>query len=320
MTLVTLALWLAAALAPFAWTASGPLLSAEDRDGDRYHALKDPSVVYENGAWHLFCTLRGKQRSHQIEYLSFKDWSDTAHARRVTLKMVSGYFCAPQVFYFRPHKRWYLLYQVAEPSRTPVLQPAYSTTTKLDDPASWSAPKLLVANPQRGVTNWIDFWTICDSVQCHLFFTTLNGKMWRSDTSLAAFPDGWDPPRVVLEGDIFEASHTYYLKGRNQYLTFVEAQSPGGRRFFRAYQAPSLTAAWTEVPPVFAAPSNVTFPGAVWTTSFSHGELLRESNDETLAVNPGQLRLLIQGVSDAERTGRNYGQIPWRLGLLTAAR
>jgi hypothetical protein len=306
----------------FRWQASAPLIAAENRDGDQYHAIKDPSIVRYNGRWQIFCTLRGKKRTHQIEYLSFKNWSDAGNARRVTLKLSDGFFCAPQVFYFRPDKKWYLVYQLIDTSRTPALQPAYSTTSDISDPNSWTPPRLLFSDPSMGIKGWIDFWVICDAKQAHLFFTTPNGKMHRADTALAEFPNGWDRPEVALEGDIFEASHTYRLKNTDKYITFIEAQAPGGRRYFKAYLANSLGGAWTPAADSFeksfAAAGNVTFAREAWTQSFSHGELIRDSNDETLTVDPARLELLFQGVRDQDRQGKSYGEIPWKLGLLTA--
>jgi hypothetical protein len=308
----------------FRWHASAPLITAEDRDGDHYHAIKDPSVVRYKDRWHVFCTLRGKNRSHQIEYLSFKNWPEIGKARRVTLRLTDGFFCAPQVFYFRPHKKWYLIYQVVDKSRTPELQPAFSTTTDISDPASWTPPKLLVSDPSKGVKNWLDFWVICDAQRAHLFFTTLNGRMLRSDAPLSSFPDGWDQARVVLQDDIYEASHTYRLKGANKFMTFVEAQAPAGRRYFKAYIADDLAGAWkplaADKDKAFAAPGSVRFDGIPWTESFSHGELIREGYDESLTVDPARMVLLFQGVSDRDREGKAYGQIPWKLGLLQAVR
>jgi hypothetical protein len=144
--------------------------------------------------------------------------------------------------------------------------------------------------------------------------------MWRSGTELARFPRGGDRPRVALQGDIFEASHTYRLRGLDRHLTLVEAQGEGGRRYDKAYLAERLDGPWG--PPAatrerhFAAPCNVRFVGGPWTDSFSHGELLRVGADEHLEVDPGDLRFLFQGVGDAERRGKPYGEIPWRQGLL----
>ena len=43
---------------------------------------------------------------------------------------------------------------------------------------------------------------------------------------------------------------------------------------------------------------------------------MRVGSDERLEVESANLRFVFQGVSDAERAGKAYGEIPWRLGLL----
>src|SRR5262249_58780799 len=79
------------------------------------------------------------------------------------------------------------------------------------------------AKHPENVKEWIDFWVIGDATRAHLFFTSLDGRMWRSETKLEDFPANWSKPEVVLEGDVFEASHTYRLKGTDRYLTLIEA-------------------------------------------------------------------------------------------------
>jgi hypothetical protein len=49
----------------------------------------------------------------------------------------------------------------------------------------------------------------------------------------------------------------------------------------------------------------------------SHGELIRSGVDETLTVDAAHLQFLIQSTTLANTRGRKYGEIPWRLGLLT---
>jgi hypothetical protein len=305
---------------PYRWVLSPPLVAPAERPDDPCHSVKDPTVVSHDGRWHLFCTIRSRKRTHQIEYLSFADWSKANDARRHVLTLTDGYFCAPQVFYFTPHKKWYLVYQVSDPARKPQLQPAFSTTTDLGDPASWTKPKLLFEKDPEGVTGWIDFWVICDDTHARLFFTSLDGRMWRADTKLADFPHGWGKPTVVLRGDIFEASHTYKVKGTGTYLTIVEAQA-GDRRYYKAYRADRLDGEWAPLADTrenpFASRDNVADrDGQRWTDSVSHGELLRAGVDEKLEVDPARVRFLFQGVSDADRKGKRYGDIPWRLGLL----
>jgi hypothetical protein len=191
----------------FHWDATPPVLSPQDRDGDHYYSVKDPNIVRYRGRWHLFCTIRGRTRSHQIEYLSFADWRHAADAQRTTLHITDGYFAAPEVFYFAPQKKWYLIYHAIHKSRTPALQPAFSTSTNLDAPASWTAPQFLYPESPASVKAWLDFWVICDERQAHLFFTTDHGQMLRADAPLDSFPHGWSEPRVVLDEDIYEASH-----------------------------------------------------------------------------------------------------------------
>jgi hypothetical protein len=305
----------------FRWNNTEPLVSPATRLDDPCYSVKDPTVVYYQNRWHLFCTIRSQKRSHQIEYLAFDDWKKANAAPRHILTITNGYFCAPQVFYFSPHRKWYLIYQVSDGDRK-VLQPAYSTSADIGDPTSWTKPKLLYSEHPENVKAWIDFWVICDAAKAHLFFTSNNGLMWRAETSLEKFPSGWDAPKVVLRGDIFEASHTYRLKGLNQYLTVIEAIGDQGRRYYKAYLAERLEGEWSPLAATkekpFASPGNVRDVATHWTGSFSHGELLRDGHDQNLVVDPGNLKFLFQGVSERDRAGKQYGEIPWQLGLLEA--
>ena len=169
------------------------------------------------------------------------------------------------------------------------------------------------------VTRWIDFWVICDESKAHLFFTSLDGRMWRCETKLLDFPKGWTQPSVVLHVDIFEASHTYRLKGLNKFVTLVEAQD-GGRRYYKAYLAERLEGEWKPLAATkdkpFASLLNVRDNGSHWTDSISHGELIRSGYDERLEVDPANLRFLFQGVTEEARSGKKYGEIPWTLGIL----
>jgi endo-1,4-beta-xylanase len=52
----------------------------------------------------------------------------------------------------------------------------------------------------------------------------------------------------------------------------------------------------------------------------SHGELIRDGIDQTLTMDPRNLRFLFQGMLDKDKSGRGYGQFSWRIGLLTPVR
>jgi hypothetical protein len=56
---------------------------------------------------------------------------------------------------------------------------------------------------------------------------------------------------------------------------------------------------------------------AAWTDNVSHGELIRVGIDQTMTVDPDNLRFLFQGMLDAQKEGHGYGQFSWRLGILT---
>ncbi len=308
----------------FRWRCGPPVLSARDVGGDTCHSAKDPSIVRHNGRWHLFLTVRGVHRSHTIQYLSFEDWRDAAGAPRTVLPMHPGYFCAPQVFFFTPARKWYLLCQASDESWEPKYQPAFSTSDDLSKPAAWTPLTPLVGRKPAALKGWLDFWVICDETKAHLFFTSNDGRMWRMETRLQSFPGGWSEPVVALQGDLFEASHTYRLKGRAEYLTIVEAQSGHGWRYQKAYLADRLDGPWrplaAERDRAFASMTNVKQTGDRWTDSVSHGEMLRAGVDEKLVVDPADLRFLFQGVLDRDRAGKPYGEIPWRLGLLESVR
>jgi hypothetical protein len=307
---------------PFHWTSGPPVLRPTPVGGEGWLSVKDPSIVRHDGAWHLFFTLRGTKRSHAIGYLSCRDLAQAHTAPRHVLSCHAGYFCAPQVFFFTPHRQWYLICQASDEMWNPNYLPAFSCTRDLSKPDSWSPLKPLFGRQPAGVTAWLDFWVICDDARAHLFFTSLDGKMWRAETSLDHFPQGWSEPVVALEGDVFEASHTYRLRGLNQYLTLIEAQNGHGWRYYKAYRAQRLDGPWiplaAERNEAFASLRNVSQEASRWTDAISHGELLRVAADERLEVDPVNLRFLIQGVLDANRKDKPYGQIPWSLGLLEA--
>ena len=233
-----------------------------------------------------------------IDYLNFADWKDADKAPRHRLDIHDQYYCAPQVFYFRPQKKWYLIYQIADKDHKPPFGPACSTTTTLDDPKSWSKPRWLFpeGSPKH---KWIDFWVICDREKAHLFYTSNDGHMWRAETKLGDFPGGWSEPVLALRADIFEASHTYRLKGDGKKQVPDNRRSRGdARRYYKAYLADRLEGPWRGLADSrdkpFASVANVDQDKA-WTTNISHGELLRTGTDETMEVGPGEAAVSLSG-------------------------
>jgi hypothetical protein len=308
----------------FEWETGQPILSSVACFDDDWIALKDPSVVRYDDRWHLFCTLRGKQRSHAIVYQTFRDFSDAHQAKPVVLQNHSGYFCAPQVFYFTPQKKWYLICQAKDPTWEPNYQAACATTNDIGDPYSWSPLQpMAVDPPDQGRDPWLDFWVICDDRTAYLFFTSDNGKMWRSQTTLGHFPRRWSIPALALEDDIYEASHIYRVPANPPYINLIEAQYPDDLRLFKIYGATTLDGQWTPLGRqgngLYASTDNIQQVAGHWADSISHGELIRDGIDQTMRAAP-HAPFLFQGVLLEVRRGKRYGDIPWRLGLLKPVR
>ena len=305
---------------PYRWTSTGPLISAVPDSSHPIVSVKDPSVVYFNNEWHVFATTANTAGTWSMVYLHFADWSQAAAARPYYMDATPGYgnHAAPEVFYFRPQNKWYLVSEWG---------PQYSTTDDITRPGTWTPPRDFFASKPAGIGNWLDYWVICDSATCYFFFTDDAGHFYRSRTSIQDFPQGFDTPVLVMQSartyDLFEASNTYRIKGTNQYLTVVEGITPDGKRSFRGFIADRLDGDWTPLAdasswasPFLGAP-NVVFDAGIsaWTVDFSHGEMIRDGYDETLTIDPDNLQFLYQGLEVNHRSG-DYSQLPWQLALV----
>ena len=305
----------------FHWTTSAPLISPPTDWAQKIYGVKDPSVVYSGGKYHVFMTTAG-EGGWGVAYTSFKDWSDAPAAKIVPLDkspMGPGYRAAPEVFYFAPQKLWYLIYQGGDP--------LYSTSADISDPLSWTAPKpFFSAAPDAmkhpdGSLTWLDFWIICDDAKCYLFNSDDSGQFFRSETAIDQFPAGMHNTVRVMSGpkeDIFEASNTYRIKGSPTYITLIEAIGARGR-YFRIWKSSSLDGVWepfsSDAMNTFAGAGNV---DAIWSDGISHGEMIRSGSDQTLTIDPcTPLQFLFQG-NDPTVKVDDYIKIPYRLGLLTA--
>jgi len=309
----------------FAWSASDPLIAPKADEAHPILSIKDPTIVHYDGRYHLFATTASQTGSWSMVYLSFADFAEAATAEQHYLgdyPALAGYHAAPQVFYFEPQQRWYLIFQSG--------QPQYTTTQDISDPSSWARPvnffpkEPTIVTENKGTGTWLDFWILCDERQCHLFFTDDNGQLYRSETAIGDFPEGFGDPVIAIDGTkgtLFEGSATYRVAGSDQYLTLIEAFGPNGQRYYRSFVADSLDGEWTPLAGTFEAPfaseENVTFEsGTAWTRDVSHGELLRDGYDQTLTISLSCLRFLFQGVDPSVRPSEYY-QYPYRLALLT---
>jgi hypothetical protein len=303
----------------YSWTSTGPLISAKSDATHDIIAVKDPSAVLYNGRWVIYASTVNSAGDYGMEYLNVaEDWSDAATATPYFLDYLPG--TAPQVFYFAPQNKWYLIYQWT---------PQFSTNSDPTQPQNWTAPTNFFASQPSSVSAWIDFWVICDSENCYLFFCGDNGNFYRASTPIGDFPNGFNTPVIVdssSQFDMFEADNVYSVEGTGQYLANIECLGPNGQRYFRALWASSLGGTWSSLGNTndfsipFLGEDNVTFNGGVnaWTTSFSSGGLLIDGNDQTDSVNPNNLQFLYQGADPSAYSNDSYGMIPWQLGLATA--
>ena len=309
--------------APFRWESTGPLLGPLTGTKRQIVSIKDPTVVFADNAWHVYATIADAKGRWSMVYVTFADWESAGRAPHYFMdnnRFLSGYHCAPQVFYFRPQKKWYLIYQ-SQP-------PTYSTADTIGRPENWSRPRYFYKKIPAGAPElWIDYWVICDDTHAYLFSSGDDGKFYRCRTRREDFPEGFGEITVVMEYprfDLFEGACVYRIKGTKQYLALIECIGKRGLRYYKAFLADHLDGEWrpladSESAP-FAGAVNVGFEAGVepWTKHISHGELLRDGYDESMTIDPGHLRFLYQGMGLEEEAINkiDYSQLPWRLGII----
>ncbi|KAH9921738.1 glycosyl hydrolase family 62-domain-containing protein [Epithele typhae] len=295
------------AISSFKWTSSGILIQPKS-DGKGIAALKDPSIIYYNGAYHVFAST-ATAAGYNMVYLTFTNFnsaqSATFHYLDAT-PISSGYRAAPQVFYMSTQKLWYLIYQDGNA--------AYSTNSDITNPSGCS---------NIGSGFWVDMWVICDSSNCYHFSSDDNGHLYRAQTTVANFPNGMGNVVIALsdsnKNNLFEASNVY--KVGSQYLLIVECIGSTGHRYFRSWTASSLSGSWTALAATesnpFAGSKNVQFSGTAWTQDISHGEAVRTNVDQTMTLpDCGPSQYLYQGLPTG--SSGDYNTLPWKLALLTS--
>jgi endo-1,4-beta-xylanase len=308
------------------WHASGALVAPVSDPTHDLVAVKDPTVVFFDGAWHLYMSSVSRAGAYNMVYTTFSDWSQASSAPLIHMDATPGfdtYVAAPQLFYFAPQNKWYLVYQSGPPM--------YSTADHPGDPGSWTAPAPFFASTPAIITEngggWLDYWVICDERACHLFFSDNHGRFYQSKTDIEDFPNGFGQPQVVMQdtnpGRLFEASNVFRVNGTNQYLALIEAfdQTSDNHRYFRSWIADDLDGPWlpwqSSGSYPFAGSRNTTFDGEPWTLDISHGDMIRAGYDQTLAIDPCEMRFVFQGADPTAETGGDYNKIPWQVGLLT---
>ncbi len=291
--------------APLRWVSTAPVISPKTPG---WASIKDPSVVKVNGRYHVYATYY--DTAYKSMYTSFTDWNTAQQAPHISMNGSRvGNTVAPQVFFFKPHNKWYLITQWPG---------TYATTDDIANP-NWTAKQRLLQGEPAGA---LDFWLICNDTHCYLYFSRDDGVLYVSKTTIGNFPN-FSGYSIVMEDHrgngnqyLFEAPNVYKLDGQNKYLLMVEAYI-SGPRLFRSWTSTSLDGPWvpfadTETNP-FAGNNNVEWPTGKWANGISHGELVRSSNDEKMTIDPCNLEFLYQGQAG---NSPDYNTIPYRLGLL----
>ncbi|WP_339075569.1 non-reducing end alpha-L-arabinofuranosidase family hydrolase [Teredinibacter turnerae] len=288
------------------WTSTSPVIAPAQSS---WASVKDPSIVRFNDRYHVFATVYDNGlSSYGSIYMNFSDFTQAGSATQNYMRNTTvGNTVAPQVFYFTPQNRWYLITQWGG---------TYSTTTDISNVNSWSRKQPLLAGEP---SDSLDFWVICDDTNCYLFFSRDDGTLYMSKTSIGNFPNfsGYTTVMSGAQNVLFEAANVYKVKGTDQYLLIVEGWQ-SGPRFFRAWTSNSLDGPWTAYKTSESNPfmglQNVSFPSGQWTNDISHGEMVRAGYDQKMEIDACNMQYLYQGRNP--NAGGNYNSLPYRLGVL----
>lgn len=318
------------------WHDRGRLLAPNPAIPFVARAVKDPSIVNYDGAWHLFFTAIGVDGDRSLGYMRTPDLAAFARQRPHQVYYDPALQpAAPFVFYHTDHELWYLIFQVVSPRRRSYI-PVYATNASLD-PATWSAPRALVPNITRAEKRRIDFWIIADDMHVCLFYWDNVGGTWCLDCPRDRFPHEFERERRVFSvveptWEIHEAGCIYWVTDQAMYLLLVESTSadattgqrlyPDERqsRFYTALTARDLRGPWYLVDnPFFARIEDIRTPEPHrWMHNVSHGEVLRSNISETPSITSHNVRFLIQSQPEplVPAASFRYGDLRWDLGLI----
>jgi endo-1,4-beta-xylanase len=331
------------------WITSDPIFTARSDNALDNVAVKDPSIVYYNGKYHLFYTAKCSRKTGN----SIKYDIGTAYASAPTLEklntaerysidsVVAGMVIAPQIFYFEPHKLWYLIAHTKITGKRR-LMPIYMTNPDIENVNGWSRYKILETGKSTDKF-WIDFWVICDTKKAYLFYADQNGSILRIETPIEHFPEGFSYQKeqiaLTVKGvknslnwRMFEAAHIYHVKKDNKYLAILEGayEHPirkndinSKNRFIFAMTSDSLDGTWRRVEEseneFLAEAENLYNEDGSKSkyTQVSHPELIRSGYNQRLEIKDYDLQILFQTFDGTKISDiYDYDELPWELVVI----
>lgn len=332
------------------WTVSRPVFQAVSDGAFENVAVKDPSIVYYDGRYHLFYT--GKRVDHTADGAKYRITTGYAAAptleglngaKRYNLsKIVDGVIIAPQIFYFAPHKLWYIVAHRYAPGRRPNLTPIYLTNPDINNVHGWSKTRDLIAD-KGNKDFWIDFWVICDDEKAHLFYADQKGSVLRRACALKDFPGGFagaeETVSLTVFGEddagkwaMFEAEHVYRVKSSGTYFMILECGyykedrkyfADARKRFIIGMAAERLEGPWRRVEETdceYFGHANSLFNKDGSKSRYSqvsHPELIRCGHDQKLEIESLHVEMIFQSF-DGSRwpDAYNYNELPWELAVM----
>jgi len=287
------------------WNVDAPILFRAQAEPFDHFAVKDPTIVFSGGRYHMFYTGANASGGWQTLYSSATTLEGFRTAPHIFLSSIGeSYFAAPEVFFFEPDGLWYLIYQDG------AFGAAYATTANIADPNSWSGPHSLGISGNLG---W-DYYVICDNSSCYMYNSPSDGsrRIFLRTTTVANFPTGWSAPSVALT-DTFEGLNVYRALADGQYYLVVEDLLDN--RYYELWTSASGGGPWAKVAEKWAWRGNLVFNAGSWTNNVSHGDILRAGVNQRLEISDiNRVDFLIQGTTQLSCCP--YQQIPWDLGII----